>query len=475
MAPGLLLLVLLAPAASAEAFATLDSVEVAVANAQLSGTLAGVAWLANPPAGTPLAPSGAVELPGFSLVAEHAIVTVHHVERYGANDLPPGPPTRWTVTNATAAGASGDAKDARLVAVPTSTGATLNVAGFQRLSAAATETRSFPTRVTGGMDSAISTGKALLVERGDDGLVELHGDFRLVVDGLDFVLGSDDGPRDVHTRSDIEGGELETPLGSYAAHSFVHEAVLDLTGAVLRLPASEAYVTEAAVSSQGPWAFRGASGRVETQAGPQQVAGYVELDGRVDGTLRRSDQRVAATLSGSVGGVVVDGQFTAIATAPASPPATLALAAAAAGGTVALLAAAHVLFGRWRFGRLDHAMDRADYRNALGLSRGFLGHPKLAQDAALAAAICMLALGRPDDARARLQARSEWTVRRRPMRDFLLARAQAALGRADEATRLLASSLVAEPSLLPQAQADPFLADILRGVRPRTASEEAYA
>lgn len=447
---------------------------MAVPGGTLTGTLEGLAWFGDVTSPTPLAPSPTVELVGLSMVASRADITVHHVERYLTNDVQSQSPTRWTMDGVTAIGALGDARDARIVLLPGPDATVLLGPEAMRFHPAPTDTRIFPPRVSGGPDSVMETGSCLLVERGGDGLVEVRGSFRLVINGLDLRLDSQQGTRDLHTRSDIDGAEVGTPAGgSYAAHSVIHEGVLDLQDAVVRVPASELYVTQATVLADGPWDFRAAAGHLETPNGPEQVAGDIQVDGALDGVLRRHDGKVQATLSGSVAGVVVDGRFTAVAPWPEASFASPVLVAAVAGFAV-LLAAGHVAVGRWRFGRLDHAMDRADYRNALGLSRGFGVHPRLAQDAALAAAICLLALGRPDDARARLQARSEWTVRRRPMRDFLLARAQAALGRRDEATRHLASSLMAEPSLLPQAQADPFLADVLRGLRPQPA-EEAYA
>jgi hypothetical protein len=199
----------------------------------------------------------------------------------------------------------------------------------------------------------------------------------------------------------------------------------------------------------------------------------MRLAGTMQATLHRiADQRIEGIFTGDLREMSIDGKPIPLA------PNTLHWELPAWAGPVAagvfLLLAAHTASGRWRFGRLDQAMDSKDYRRALGLSRGFHGHPVLTQDAALAAAICLLALGQPNAARARLASRPRWTARRRPMRDFLLARAEAALGRRDEATRRLASSLAAEPSLLAQAQSDPVLSRVLGAVRPAS-TEEAYA
>lgn len=469
-----LLILFFLPAGAARPLAALESDAVSVVEGSLSGELVGAAWnLALAPSATVSSP-GSRPLPEMAISAARAEITVYHAERYVAKDLEPPSPTRWSLTNVTSAGATSDASDARLVAVPAASEAWLILAKpAMRISPSESSAREFPTRVTRGPHTTFQTSSALQAAVHVEQLIELRGNLRLIVDGLDFRLESDQGPHELHTRRDVDGGEVHAMGASYAVHSTVHEAVLDLEDAVIRMPADEAYVASATLSSAGTWSFSHATGSFATVGEDKQVADDdVEVDGDLVGVLHRRGAVVQTALSGTVEGLVVNGRPASIAfpreSAVAPVPTLLAVLA-----STALVILLYFVAGSRRFRQLDQAMDRKEYAHALALSEGLRGHPRLAQDAALAAAICLLALGRAAEAHRRLLGRRQWAVHRRPTREFLLARAAAALGRREEAKASLARSLIAEPSLLLAAQADPLLAPILGEARP-AGPAEAY-
>ncbi|MEA3165233.1 MAG: hypothetical protein QOJ26_77 [Thermoplasmata archaeon] len=439
----------------------------------MAARLAGVAWTVRPSAAPAVGEAPAVEVAGFSFVAEAASVTVYHAERYLAKDLPDPEPTSFTTADVSASGGTGDGDAARILVLPTpGSGASLNVSDHGlRLTAVGTGAWPYPPRVNGTPSADLDTGQAIQVDTLGDGLVQLTGSLRLVIDGVDLQLFSSEGADTVHTRADVdEGAQVNAGRTSYAAHSFVHEAVIDLFGARLVMPASEVHVQSATLSG-ADWSLSDAAG---TFAGHPVDARSVVLQGGLRADLHRvPGQRLEARFDGEVAAMTLDGHPVAVPQPPAggSPPWT----ALALGITAACLPiAAHASLGRWRFGRLDAAMDRKEYGRALHLAGAFRGHTALAQDAALAAAICLLSLGRAQEAAERLAAQPRWAMQRRPTRDFLLARAAAAVGQRHEATRLLAGSLLADPVLVAQARADPLLAGLLRPLGA-TPAGEAYA
>jgi hypothetical protein len=258
---------------------------------------------------------------------------------------------------------------------------------------------------------------------------------------------------------------------AYAAHATFHEAVIDVEGGEAVLPATRAIVPSARLALDGRVRFRDATALGLGEGAAEDGSTHdLELEGALTADLQRRGDRIAAEVSGSLTRMAVDGHAASVA---APPGQARALAAGAWVGAALLAAVAlHVAVGRWRFARLDRLMGAADYESAFRASGGFRLHPRLQPDAALAGALCLTALGRASEARARLLARA-WHPARQAMRDFVLARAEALLGHREEATRWLASSLLADPRLIPQARADPALAALLPPTRPL--AEEAYS
>jgi hypothetical protein len=466
------LVLLLLPSAQARPLAVLEASELAVASGQLDAELTVLGWMAPAPPTAPLSTGPAlVELPGFSIAAARIDVAVHHSQRLGAQEVPGDPPTRWTQTTVLATGATGDAGDARLVALPAAAGsARLSVDQAPLRILPAPDRLDYPSRVGRAADSHVETGSALQVEAVADGLLRVTGSFRLIVDGLDFRLASTEGVRDVHTRTDVDGPEAQVMRTSYALHSTVHEAVLDLEDATVVLPATLAIVPSASVAGVGTWTFQEPSGEVETSTGSQPVERSLVVEGALAADLRRDGHRIAATLDGSASRLLLDGHLTAAAVPTPAAVGAWPAAALAAG----LLAAAglHVALGRRRFARLDRLMDRSAYEEALALAGRFRLHPGLRPDATLAAALCLTALGKPQEARATLHARP-WRPAKRALRDFVLARAEALLGARESATRHLAASLMADPRLIEEARADPALSSLMP--TESLGSQRAYA
>jgi hypothetical protein len=465
---------LLLPPADARPLGGLEAAGVDVSQGDLDAELLALRWLAPPPPSSVLGGTPPLSLPGFSIAAARAEVTVYHSERVGASEVPrDDPPTRATLTDAVASGAVGDAADARLTALPPSPGlATVSAGGAAFRIVPAPAAMDSPARVTGAPDVRVETPQALQVEPAGDGLLRITGSFRLVVDGLDFTLSSGPGSFEVHTRTDVDGPQVQAGRVTYAAHSTFHEAVLDLEGASVVLPVTEAIVPSAHLGIAGRVTFRDSTVLASDAATQPDREGThdLELEGSLTAELERRGPRIAATLDGALTRLAIDGQSASVA--PASRlggvpgPALLAFAA------VATAAAMHAGIGRWRFARLDRLMAAGDYEAGLIASERFRLHPRLAADALLAGALCLTALGRPGEARTRLLAR-DWRPARRSMRDFVLARAAALLGERDEATLRLAASLLADPRLIPQARADPALAGLIPRAPP--VAEEAYS
>jgi hypothetical protein len=444
----------------------------------LTAPLAGAAWIFGEPAASLVGPAPPVDIAGFSFVAASADVTIYHAERFVANDGPPSEPTRMAITGAAALGAVGDGDAARLLVVPgvgCQAAAMLGIDGAIRLTAGSDGVWPNPERVTGAPRHDIDRGRALQVERLGDRLVRVSGCMRLILDGVDLQLASSQGASTVHTRADVDqGGQVNVGRSSYAAHSIVHEAVIDLVDATLMMPASEIHVASATLTGIA-LSLESTKGQVTVDGSDLPIdAGSIEMAGALQGHLERvAGHLIQARFDGDLAAMSIDGH--AVAIPQDEPSASIPWTALALGITAACLPiAAHASLGRWRFGRLDAAMDRKEYGRALHLAGAFRGHTALAQDAALAAAICLLSLGRAQEAAERLAAQPRWAMQRRPTRDFLLARAAAAVGQRHEATRLLAGSLLADPVLVAQARADPLLAGLLRPLGA-TPAGEAYA
>jgi hypothetical protein len=411
---------------------------------------------------------------GFFLSAARVEVRTEHSNRTPSALLPDpriSQDTR-TLTNVTATGAEGQAPNERLLAFPGAAGAAADVPPA-RLTVPAADV-SFADLAFGGRPYAVGLGSAIAAAQ--PGMVRLRGDLRLVVDGLDIRFASDQGSVTLHTRPDKQAyvqPPVQPPAGDgllFLGDDVVHEAILDLTDAVVVLPAASAYLASAQV-----W---GAAGDLEATTGSVTVGshsypmdgGQLLVVGDLHADLGRSPEgRIAVRLAGSVHSLSIDG--TAVSTP--TPPDGRGPAVASLTALPVALVFLHLAAGRRRFQRLDGAIDRRDYAAALVLAERLRWSPGLRQDAELAGAICLLSLGRAQEARDRLEARQRWAPSRRATRDYLLARAEAALGRLDEAAHRLAQCLRVEPSLAAQAAGDAMLAKLVRAARPPPG--EAYA
>lgn len=290
-------------------------------------------------------------------------------------------------------------------------------------------------------------------------LLHVTGDVRVVVTGLDLAFTSDQG--DVALSTGMRDESAVGPDANPLRRQESREAVLDLRGADLRLPADRAWFLAATLEAQDV-VLEGAQGTFRWLGGEQEVDRVdIVASGRPRLSVARSPHAtLAAEFDGPVSSLAVDG--TALALEEPGRPGP-PLAGGLLLGALAILAiAVHVLRGLVRFRAVDRALGNQRYADALALSGRFRLHPWHRQDAALAAALSLTELGRPAEARASLLAGAGWAPARQATRDFLLARAAARLGDQAEAVRRLAASLLADPGLLPQAKADAALAPVVR-------------
>lgn len=482
---GLAILLLLFPSGQAAQATTLYVLGLDAQGGALAGGFAGTWW-------DPAGPDD-IELPEFAITAERLdILVMHSNKTWGVDGVGEPLPTQvkeshdWhNLTGAQASGARGDADDARVLALP---GAPASAAVYANgaltrlvpsggrdlafAPVAGTGEKSFPNPdPPGTYDYRIAAASAIQVDPVGHGMLRLTGSFRLVVTGLDLVLASDQGPFELHTRTTTldrvgKPGDLV-----YVRDLKVHEAILHLTGASVLIPVDHAYFATPVLSDADAVSFQGATGVLHSGSQSHTLDGAdVRVTGAFETTLRRTPEgRVQADLQGTVSAPGLDADTASTkGVLPVAPWQAAAFAAFAMAAAVV-----HVALGRSRFRRMDAAMDRGQYAEALALTDRFALHPRLVQDAVLARAVCLLAVGKPAEALRELDARNRWAVHRRAMRDFLAARAEAALGRTGAAVRRLAVSLAANPTLLPEAQLDPVLAPLLRAAQP--GPSEAYA
>lgn len=455
LAPAAALLVLFPPVHAEAPHLTAQAVE---ASGALAGPVVGLVWLAE-------------ALPRFTVQASAMAGTVEHSERAlvvaGAALLPANEgstPIQASAVHLRGISVDGDA---RILVLARPEEATAALAGPVHVAPAARGDGApsyVPRASSTRAPLEFPAVPALDVRAEAAQEVHVRGSVLFVISGVDLQLDTEDGPMDVRTRREVE------PVGPGAQRVVSKEAFLEMSDVDLALPAGF-LLLGSAVLEGGDWILSGASGSLRV-AGPDIALDNQDVQLRgPDGLALEPSGEAALDVDffGAVVGVTVDGQAVAM---PTSPSPTLAWGSGAL-AAILVAAALHIAQGRRRFARMDGAMDRRDYGTALALARRFGLHPRLAQDAALAQAICLLALGEPAAALAGLDSRGHWAVHQRPTRDFLAARAEAALGRAEAAGRRLGASLAANPALLSEAHADPVLAPLL-GSR-RRGPEEAYA
>lgn len=519
MAAAATLLLLLPLAAGAGPFASLQARRVRADGATLEGDLAGVTWFnphsqtissqaselkegvvqdpgnttflqeraerlgatlqsTQPGVGSP----EAIPVPFLGLQAGRARLATYHSEDYLYQRDPPSgsvpPPEVQAVDDLRIAGGGvGDSDSARVLVLPAIDGSA--AARAQRvgdLQAISNPDDLAPTTQSeAGADYSMDLSHTVRVTS-DASSVTVSGSFRLVIDAIDIPYSAADGDGTIRTRT-----EAHLPPAYYGAttvptYSTVREAILDVWNATLVLDAGDLYVHRAVLSASS-LDILGSTGQV---AGRSVGDEPLHMQGDVVATVSSLDKEfMRVSLEGRMD-LAIDGQ-------PVAMPGGVApdTSAAIARGTtspllLALLAvpfipAAHWASSRRRFTRMDEALDRGDFNTALRLANRFTPWPGQRQDSILAAAICLLGLGRPAEACQRLEGR-RWSAGRRPMRDFLRARGHAALGQVDAAVRALAASLLAEPGLIGQARTDPVLAALVDGPRdPSSSSQEAYA
>lgn len=451
-------------AASGSSAGTVHAAQVAADRGSLVGPLVGAAWSA---------PSPDASVEGLAISAASAQITLERSERpLVVTGLVPTAvvPANETVGHADWSGAAVqatalDAK-ARILVFPGAGETAVATAADQSVAVAVAggSPQPFTRRASSSGADFIVPGVGLAVAAA--GLVEVRGDFQLVVTGLTFVGTSDDGPTTLDTRRD-EQTYADSPAGLSAQHVVSYEAILDLRDAVVSFPASLLVLRSADLTAEAI-RFEGAQGSL---AGQALQGEDVEADGLLRLRLEPRGHEVAASVQGPIDSLHIGALVVHPRPGGAGGPLwSFAIVAATMGVT---LAVAHGLVGRQRFRLLDASLDDRRYDDALRLADRFRLHPWFRQDAVLAAALSLGELGRPAEARARLLAERRWAPGRRATRDFLLARAAVRLGELSEATRLLAASLLADPGLAAQAAADPVFTVVLD--RGRRTPLEAYA
>lgn len=467
----LFLLALLGAPQAAAANATFHATTVSTDGAVFEGPLVGatITWDAH--AEDP----AALFLSELGLSAERAAVTLDRSERplvldaagMGASVVPANETTSsWVLADLQFALAGAD-ELARLAVWPLAPGSASLVG-------------------TGSFQATLSDGRPVILDawasasRPDEqvpmaglglapgGPVELRGDLRLRLSGITLAGTSDGGAEaaSLDTRRQDEAQAGSAPL--VARRSIVHEAFVDLHGAVLRLPAQHFAV--GGLDAEAPvLRFEGATGPL---FGAHADADAVAATGRLHLHAEPAEGGMVAGVSGRVASLQVGSAAVEVRQGPGDAWAWPLLAVAA------LLAGAYLVAGRSLVHALDRALGAGRYGAALRMAAWLRLYPWMRQDATLAAALSLMEVGRPAEAQRRLEARAAWSAGRRVTRDFLLARAAARLGDPSATLRHLAASLLADPALLAQARADPALAQVVAAAAPapdRSSPSEAYA
>jgi hypothetical protein len=478
VAASLLLLLPLASAAEAPPVATLSVSAVSATDGALEGPLVGAVWtapkltLGSMPRTSATDSVETLQVPLLDLQARFARISLYQKHSIAANRDPTDShsPKVTEASDLRLDGMpAGDADSARLVVMPmASEPSLLHVDGPLRANRTDATTLPLTPRSTDVQFSVPLNDTAYVASAGDAGTLRITGSFRLVLDAIDLPYTSGSGSGHIAAREDL--GPVWAYGGSTTASPDMveREAVVDLWDATIVVTRVPAFFSHAALRSTA-LDFENSTGK----AGSRAVAlEPVHAEGDLLASVAVSADHVDS-LAVRVVGQASDlrlGAHSVAASGHSPPPATLALALLA----IPALPAAQWAVARRRFTRMDRALDRGDFQAALRLSERFTPWPSQRQDSILAAAICLLGLGRPAEACERL-AGSRWSIGRRPMRDFLRARGNAALGRVEEAQRALAASLLAEPALIAQARTDPVLAALVDGPRDATATQEAYA
>lgn len=437
-----------------------------------------------------------IRVPAFTVEAGQARVTVYSEENFllASDASPPlstikdaaslrSPPEPLHLSNLRINEAGvGDRDSARILVLPMekTPEPQVHAEGPVRANSTLPPADSMASRVP-GQPFRMNLSQAMSVPVLQGQQMRITGSFLLVLDALDVNYTSGDGGAGrIETRREVpENLSASFETTTVAAHDVQHEAIIELWDATLTLPADgsfRAFVRGGTLAAQAIQ-FDAMSGQILGK----NERGRVQAFGDLQATLEARDGRdaekaIGVRLDGELSRLLIEfrsvpvPQTAAVGTVGASFP-WLALALLA----VPAIPAAQWAAARHRFTKMDRALDRGDFRSALRLAGRFTPWPGQRQDGVLAAAICLLGLGRPAEASQRLEGR-RWSAGRRPMRDFLRARAHAALGHTDEATRALAASLLAEPSLIAQARTDPVLAGLLEDVRKGApTTQEAYA
>jgi hypothetical protein len=507
VAAGLLLLVPLASAADAGPVAVVTVSELQVAAGTLDGSLAGLIWLSpssqnitrqltenrpdptqpgevagwandtasrvantQPRVGGP----GDLRLPNLSVSAARARITVHEADQYGYHQ---GEVRSTTVerTDLRIEGRPvGDDDLSRLMVVPMG-----NEVSLARLDGAlaANAVLSDPgdTKSHLQLDHGIDLASTVRAVSTEGASLAVTGSFRLVLNAVEVPYRSAEGEGLVDGRpSYATEPAAHVSYGSLGTGVYTNrEAVVELWDATLVFGGGRMHIRQAALATPS----------IDLKPSEGQVAGQaagasVQAEGDLVAALAYDAGNLSVAIGGRVVRLVNGGQdvpvpHTATPDIAAGPgPGALGLAVLLL--AIPALPAAHWAAGRRRFTKMDRALDRGEFQAALRLADRFTPWPGQRQDSVLAAAICLIGLGRPAEACERLST-GRWSAGRRPMRDFLRARGHAALGEVEEATRALAASLLAEPSLAAQARTDPILAALVEGSRDPASSQEAYA
>jgi hypothetical protein len=437
------------PVAAAPA-ASLSVTSAKAIDGAVEGPLVGSLW-------ERLYPEADAALGAWSVQAGHADATMERRDRAlvveGVSVLPnedSATTASYTALSAVFTDVSGDARVLVLPAAPGSAVAVLQ--GSLEVKAGPAEDGTHPHRAADGAEPFVErAGQAIEVRPSRDGAtVTVSGDLRLVVTGLRLAVASQEGPAVLDTRRSDEPAD---PSGIARRTSSV-EAILDLRDAALVLPIDSLRLDEGLLAADAI-DLRAADGDLVLRGHSYSLERDDVTVGGAAATLGREGGRLTAGIRGDVDALTIAGQAVALPSqAGHRPPAVVWPA------LLGFAAVTHVLLGRQVFRGIDDALGGQRYPEVLALARWLRLHPWLRQDTTLAVALSLSQLGRWQDARETLL-RGTWAPARVPMRDFLLARAAARLGDRPEGFRRLASSLLADPGLLPQAKADPDLAHLL--------------
>lgn len=201
----------------------------------------------------------------------------------------------------------------------------------------------------------------------------------------------------------------------------------------------------------------------------------LELEGATV-VLGPAGGRLGARLAGDPAAAYLDG----VAVAPPPEPGLRAAPLLAVLGAAAV-AAAVVLSARARaerrMARLEELVAGRRYDEALALARRAQARRPDREDARLAEATCLIQLSRFAEARLALGGPG-WQATSRPLREYLLASAEAGLGQTSLAVKHLTDCLLEAPAFAAEALANPLLAPALRQVleaRGSPSAGESYA